>query len=51
MQQTIRLPFHTLTGQQDAARFVAMLVRENITFTAEPTADGIEFVITFTGGY
>lgn len=47
----IRLPFHTAEAQSAAARFVAQLVRESVTFLAEPTADNCELVITFTGGY
>ena len=49
--RTITLPFHSIPARIDAAQFLAELVRQGVTFKAETTGDGIDMVITFTGGY
>jgi hypothetical protein len=49
--RTITLPFVTETQRTIAAQFIAELARQGVTFKAEPTADGVEFVVTLTGGF
>lgn len=49
--RTITLPFHSIPSRIDAAQFLADLVRQNVTFKAATTGDGLEMVISFTGGY
>lgn len=51
MRQTIRLSYLTAEQRTASAQFIAELVRQSVSFTAAETADGVEMVITMTGGY
>lgn len=48
---TTVLAFYTTEQRITAAQFVAELVRQGVRFKSETTADGIELVITYTGGF
>jgi hypothetical protein len=49
--KTVTFAFCTAQERIVAAQFMAELVRQNVTFKAATTGDGLEMVISFTGGY